>query len=104
MSSKKTGTINLATIRYFTGVVPQNGIFSIELLSDDISASTDWSLQFSAGGTNYDTAQESGTDISETLVVDEPMHQAFNGVPGDYFKVLFAGETTGSVSYVINAV
>lgn len=104
MSSKKAGTINLATVRYFTGVVPQNGVFSIEMLSDDISASTAWNLQFSSGGVNFDNAQEAGVDITDTLVVDEPMYQSFNGIPGDYIKILFAGATTGSVDYVINAV
>ena len=104
MSSKKSSSIDLESVRYFTGVVPSNGVFSIEMKSTDLSADTTWNLQFSSGGTNFDNAQESGTDVSGTLVASTTTYEAFYGVPGDYIKVVFAGETTGNVAYVINAV
>ena len=104
MGKKTAGTINLAVTREIVTVIPSSGIFSIDMFSDDISATTTFTIELSVGGTVYDVAQESGSDISDTLVVDEGKYVAITGKPGDKIKVNFAGATTGSVSYNYNAV
>jgi len=102
--AKKTGSIVLATVRSFVGVVPQKGTFSVQMLSANLSADTAFNLQFSLDNTNWDNAQESGTDISDTLVDDVVMIKSFEADPGISFRILFAGVTTGTVEYVINGV
>jgi hypothetical protein len=102
--SLKSGSIVLATVRSFTGIVPLRGSFTVQMLSADISGSTVFNLQFSLDGTNWDNAQESGTDIYDTLVQSATMIKSFEADPGIYFRILFAGVTTGTVNYVISGV
>lgn len=98
----KTGSIVLATVRNFTGVVPIRGRFSIQMLSTNLSADTTFNLQFSLDGTNWDNAQESGTDVSDVLVANATMIKSFESDKGLKFRILFAGATTGTIAYVIN--
>jgi len=100
----KTGSISLGTTRSFSNVVQPKGSFTVQMLSTNISGSTVWNLQFSLDGTNWDNAQESGTDISDTLVQSATMIKSFEADPGIYFRILFAGVTTGTVNYIINVV
>lgn len=99
----KTGSINLATVRYIRGVVPLNGLFSIQLKSTDLSASTDFNLQYSNDKTDWCNASEGGVEITSTLVQSETNYNAFSGVPGTHFQILFSGATTGNVNYVNNS-
>lgn len=98
----KTGSINLATVRFVNGVIPSKGRFTIELMSEDLSAETTFNVQISASGDNYANAQESGADIEGTIANSTATVKTYEGNPGDRFKILFAGATTGNVSYVIN--
>ncbi len=98
----KTGSIVLETVRYFTGIVPSKGSFSIELLSTNLSGDTTFSVQGSLSGDNWDNLQESGTDITDTLVNDTVMVKSFTADAGTKIKILFAGATTGTVTYTTN--
>lgn len=100
--AKVTGAINLATVRSFGAAVPLKGIVSVQMLSENLSADTTWSLQLSLDKTNWDNAQESGTDISDTLVDDTVMIKSFEADPGIWWRILFAGATTGTVAYIYN--
>lgn len=97
----KTGSIVLASVRSFGGIVPLDGRFSIQLLSENLSANTTFNLQFSLDKTNWCNAQESGVDITFTLVDDAPNLKSFEADPGIYWRVLAAGATTGTVNYII---
>lgn len=98
----KTGSIILGTIRYFTGIVPLRGRYTIQMLSTNLSGNTIWNLQVSVDGTSWENAKELGTDISDTLVDDLVQVRTFEGNPGDKFKILFDGATTGTVTYKLN--
>lgn len=100
----KTGSINLGTTRVIKGVVPLNGLFSVQLLSANLSGNTTFNLQFSNDGENWANAKEAGTDITDTLVQATVNFNSFSGVPGTRFQILFAGVTTGTVNYILNAV
>lgn len=104
MGKKTSGTIDLEVTREIVTVIPSSGIFSIDMFSDDISDTTTFTIELSVGGTVYDVAEEAGSYISDTLVVDEGKYVAITGKPGDFVKVNFAGVTTGNVSYNYNAV
>lgn len=105
------GTIDLEV----TGVIPdavrtmgfnkfkKDGMLIMQLTSDDISTSVTWSLEVSADGTNWDVARESGTDITGTLVIDEPYVEAIDGLHGLYFRISIdvSGAPTGNVSYIL---
>lgn len=99
----KSGSISLGTTREIKGIVPLNGLFSVQLLSANLSGDTTFNLQFSNDGTNWGNAKEAGTDISDTLSQSTVNFNSFSGVPGTRFKILFAGATTGTVNYVLNA-
>lgn len=94
-----TGSIDLSSVREIEATFPLDGIFSIDMLSSDVSETTTFSVQGSVGGTNYDILQDSGTDITDTLVVDETKYIAVAGRPGDKVKIVFAGSSTGNVAY-----
>jgi len=98
----KTGSIVLGTIRYFKGIVPSRGSFTVQMLCTNLSGNTTFNLQLSLDGTNWDNAQEAGTDISDTLVDDAVIIKSFAADAGAYWRILFAGATTGTVSYIIN--
>ena len=98
----KSGSINLAAVRYINGIVPLNGLFGVQLLCDNLSANTTFNLQFSNDKTNWDNATEGGTDIEGTLVDGAVNFNAFSGVPRTYYRILFAGATTGTVEYVLS--
>ena len=99
-----THTLAELTIRYFSGKIPSRGRFTIQMLSDDLSADTTWNLEVSADGITFANAQESGIDISGTLVAQEPTVRTFEGNPGDTWQITFAGATTGVVEIVVNGV
>ena len=101
---KKTGSIALGTVRYFSGVVPTRGSFTVQMLCTNLSADTTLNLPFSLDGTNWDNAQEAGTDISDTLKDDAVLIKSFAADTGVYWRILFAGNTTGTVNYIINGV
>lgn len=98
----KSGSINLATVRYIRGIVPLNGLFAVQLLCENLSGNTTFNLQFSNDKENWANAKEAGTDISGTLVDDTVNFNAFSGVPRTYYQILFAGATTGTVEYVLS--
>lgn len=100
----RTGSIVLGTIRYFTAKIPSRGKLTIQLLSENLSAETTFNVQISADGTAFQNAQEAGTDITGTIADDVTTVKTYEGNPGDTVKILFAGATTGTVSYVINGV
>ena len=100
--AKKSGSIVLGTTRVIQGVVPSNGSFSVQLLCTNLSAETTFNLELSCDKTNWDIAQEAGTDISDTIVDDVVKVKSFEADPGMYWQIKFAGVTTGTVAYVIN--
>ena len=95
----KDGQINLATVREFTGKTPSNGELTIQMKSTNLSASTTFSFQLSLNGVGWGTAQENGTDITDTLVVNVDKIKSFSVVPDILFKIKFDGVTTGIVTY-----
>ena len=97
-----TGTIDLESVRYISFISRKQRSFTIELYSEDLSDDTTFSIQQSVGGTNFDTSQDAGTDISETLSDSTAFCKSYECDPGIYFKVVFEGATTGNVSYKIN--
>jgi len=99
---KKAGSIVLASTRVIQGVVPQNGSFSIQLLCANLSAETTFNLELSCDKTNWDIAQEAGTDIVDSIVDDVTKVKSFDADPGMFWQIKFAGVTTGTVNYVIN--
>lgn len=99
---KVPGSIVLATARNFGAVVPLKGVVTVQMLSTNLSASTTFRLQLSLDKTNWDTAQEGGTDITDTLVDDAVMIKSFEADPGIYWRILFDGATTGTVAYIYN--
>jgi len=99
---KKTGTIALGTIRVIEFASPSDESFTIQLLSSDLSADTTFTLEQSMDGTNWDVSEESGTEISETLSQATTYCKSFDCDAGVYFRINFAGSTTGDVDYVIN--
>lgn len=99
----KTGTINLAEVREIKGTTTNQRSFTIQLLSENLSADTTVNLQISLDNTNWDNAQESGSDIALTLSDGVPLVVSFSVDPGIYFKILFAGATTGDIAYKHNA-
>lgn len=98
----KTGSIALGTTRIIQGVVKLTGVITIQLLCNDLSASTTFSVQTSLDKTNWDIIQVNGGDYQGTLVDDAPFVQSFNLGPSIYFKVVFDGVTTGTVAYIHN--
>ena len=100
--AKKSGSIVLATVRSFSDKVPQCGSFTVQMLSANLSANTTLNLQFSLDGTNWDNAQEAGTDISDTLIANTVLLKSFEADPGVLWRILFAGATTGTVTYIVN--
>ena len=100
--AKVKGTLNLSESREIAFVSRQKGVFTIELFCADLSGDTTFTLQHSVGGTNFDTAQDNGTDISETLSDDTAFVRSYECDTALSFKIVFAGSTTGSVSYAIN--
>lgn len=97
-----TGSIVLATVRSFGAVVPLKGVVTVQMLCANLSADSAFSLQLSLDKTNWDNAQESGVDITDTLVDDAVMIKSFEADPGIYWRILFAGATTGTVAYIYN--
>ena len=100
--AKVTGTLDLSKGREIEFISRQKGVFTIELFCADLSGDTTWTLQYSVSGTNFDTAQDNGTDISETLSNDTAFVRSYECDTALIWKIVFAGETTGSVSYAIN--
>lgn len=98
----KAGTINLAAVRTFGGVVPLSGLVTIQMLSADLSGNTTFSVQTSLDKTNWDVIQVNDTDYQGTLVDDAAFVQTFNLGPSIYFRVVLDGATTGSVAYKHN--
>lgn len=98
----KSGTINLASVRTITGVTPSDGRFSVQLLSADLSADTTVYLDLSLDGTNWGVAQESGADVSDTIVAATTKVISYSVDQGVYFRVRLDGATTGSVAYLTN--
>ena len=96
----KDGQINLATVREFTGQVPTSGELAIQMKSADLSASTTFSFQLSLNGVDWDIAQESGTDITDTLTANDTKIKSVSAVPNILFKIKFDGVTTGTVAYI----
>ena len=102
--AKVSGSIVLGTTRVINGVVPLRGRFSIQLLCDNLSAETTFYLEMSADKTNYDVATENGVDIEDSILDGVAKFRAFEGNPGDYWRIRFDGATTGTVAYIVNAV
>ena len=96
----KDGTINLASVRYFTDRAPMDGELVIQMKSTNLSANTTFNLYLSLNGTDWDIAQESGTDISDTLIANETKIKSFLVNKGIHFKIEFTGVTTGLVQYL----
>jgi len=97
----KKESIDLSVVRIISGIVPPKGRFSFQLMSTNLSASTTFSLQFSLDNKDWDTAQESGADVTDTLVVNECKIKSFESDPMVHWRVLFSGVTTGVVTYVL---
>lgn len=100
--AKRSSTIDLSSTRVITGIVPLRATFSVQLLSSDLSADTTLGLYYSNDKTNWDTAKESGTDVTDTLVDDTMLLLSFEADPELYWKIEFDGATTGNVAYIVN--
>lgn len=98
----KTGTINLAQVRSLDGSIESKGRITFELFSSNVSDDTTYNVQISVSGDRFQNAQEGGTDITGTLTQNSAVVKSFEGNPGDVVRILFAGVTTGNVSYALN--
>ena len=96
------GIINLATNKEIKGKVPQSGVLTIQMKSTNISVTSTFNLWLSMNNNDWDIAQESGTDIADTLVLNETKLKTFVTDPSVYFKIVIAGTPTGNVSYIHN--
>lgn len=100
----KTGTVDLAE----SVIIPEEGYFkcngkvtSVQLFSADLSeASIAVELQGSLDGERWDTLQESGSDISETLASGVALVRSFE-VDNDLLLRFSCGSATGTVEYLI---
>lgn len=97
----KTGSIDLGVSRVIGLISPLDGNFAIQMLSSDISASTTFSLEVSLDKTNWDVAEEAGSEITDTLVQSETKVKIIESADQLYFRVKFDGASTGTVNYVI---
>jgi len=93
------GTIDLSSTRVIEGFTPLDGRASVELLSADLSDDTTVLLELSVSGDNWDTAEESGTAISDTLVQGETKIISFEADQRIKFRVRFDGATTGNITW-----
>lgn len=100
----KTGSIDLASgfnipdIGYFTMM---GETASFQLKSDDVTGGTFY-LDFSLDGANWAVAQDSGSDVSDTLATGAAKIISFEADPGIYWRVRFAETAAGTVDFVIN--
>lgn len=97
----KSGSIDLSVTRVIEMISPLDSNFAIQLLSSDVSATTTFSLDVSLDGTNWDVAEEAGADITDTLVQSETKVKIIETANRIYFRINFAGTTTGTVNYII---
>lgn len=98
------GTIDLSSdlvIPAATGRRLSYGQATIQMITDDISETTAFYLEFSCDGVNWDNATENGTDVEDTLVVDVAKVIPFESPVGLYWRIRFASGSTGNVDYVI---
>ena len=100
----RTGSIDLSETVYIPveGSLKPNGKFvSVELFSGDLGESSiEVELQASLSGNRWDTLQESGSDISETLTSGVALCRTFEVDP-DISIRFKCGTATGTVEYVI---
>lgn len=100
----KTGTIdlteglNIPAVGYFTMM---GETASFQLTSDDVTGGTFY-LDFSLDGSNWAVAQDSGSDVSDTLATGAAKIVSFEADPGIYWRVRFADTAAGNVDFVIN--
>ena len=97
---RASGSINLATVRSFSGTTPRDGAFSIQMLSANLSGNTTFSLQYSLDGENWANAKSNGEDVTGTLVDDTTYFNSYEADTSIFFRILFAGVTTGTVDYM----
>ena len=101
----KTRTLELtAEAREIVGTkTPRSGAFAIELFCANLSASTEVRLYLSVSGEHWDIAELNGEDLVWTLVDDQAKVIQPECVPDMFWKLVFAGVTTGTVNcYTVN--
>lgn len=100
----KTGSVDLSESVYIPkeGYFKPNGKFvDVELFSADLSeASIEVELEGSLSVERWDTLQESGTDISETLTSGVALVRTFEA-SSDLHLRFKCGTATGTVEYTI---
>lgn len=96
-----TGTIDLSSVREIPAQRANGGTMAFQLLSTDLSASTDFDLRVSIDGTNWDIATDAGTDVTDSLTANDVKIMQVELVSGIFYKVVFGGTTTGNVTYKI---
>lgn len=79
------------------------GTAGIQLFSDDLSDAVTWTLQISLDGSVWATAKnESGDDITGTIVADTGVIEPLHCVGNMYFRVsLTVVAQTGTIAYKI---
>ena len=97
-----TAEVVLASSRY---IPTSNGIHigeedkvTVQMLCTNLSGDTTFSPEISVDGVIWDVAQESGTDITHTLVDDATFVQTYESQRGMYWRWAMAGVTTGTVA------
>ena len=100
----KTGSIDLSESVYFPkegSFNPNGNVVSIELFSADLSESSiEVEIQGSLSKSRWDTLQEAGVDISETLTSGVALCRSFEVDP--LINIRFkCGTATGNLEYII---
>lgn len=96
-------TVTLATSRVLPARKANGGTLAIQMKSLDLSADTTFTVDISVDGISYDTATANGADISDTLKANETKVLPLEMVAGIWYKVTFAGVTTGTIAcYVMD--
>jgi hypothetical protein len=101
--STQLETVTLASSRVLPARKANGGTLAIQMLSLNLSGDTTFTVDISVDGVSYDTATANGSDISDTLKANETKVVALEMVAGIWYKVTFAGVTTGTIAcYVMD--
>lgn len=101
---KITGSINVANVVTIPsqGYKSANGhMFSVQMISTDLSKETTLTLQLSLDGTNWDNAVEAGTDITDTVVANVAKVVSYEVNAGVFWRIAVTAGSTGTISYII---
>jgi hypothetical protein len=101
----KTVTIDLEETLYFPsqfGMRANDNSFSIGLKTDDISADTDFNLEFSHNKTDWFQGVNPADDTDLEFTLSDKFFRAFEVDPGLFWRIVFDSGNTGTITGTIN--